>query len=198
MRKKIAPLLCAMLICPVIGQAAPAPVEDAMAVFLSKERIVAQTQTTNEEKNASWFSRLSNKPSSLADTFSDVTSELIFNAMQLIGVPYTWGGNTVETGLDCSGFVKLVYERVLGLTLPRSSREQARATQEVSESEMRPGDLVFFNTRRAQYSHVGIYIGDNQFIHSPSRGSKVRIENMTGSYWAKRFDGARRVVDSDR
>jgi cell wall-associated NlpC family hydrolase len=120
-------------------------------------------------------------------------SELVVHAMGFLGVPYQRGGNTVETGFDCSGFVKAIYEQTVGLVLPRRAEQQAAATQNIERKELRPGDLVFFNTMRRAFSHVGIYIGDGKFIHSPRPGSEVRVENLAAAYWNRRFNGARRV-----
>ena len=127
---------------------------------------------------------------------SNKASELVVNAMGFLGVPYKRGGNTVETGFDCSGFVRAMYEQSIGLILPRRAEQQAAATQNIDRSELKPGDLVFFNTMRRTFSHVGIYVGEGRFIHSPKPGAEVRVENMSVSYWANRFDGARRVQAS--
>jgi len=108
-------------------------------------------------------------------------------------VPYRRGGTSSDTGFDCSGFVRAMYPQTIGLILPRSADQQAAATQKIDQSELKPGDLVFFNTLRRAFSHVGIYIGDNKFIHSPKPGAQVRVEDMRISYWRARFDGARRV-----
>ncbi len=124
-------------------------------------------------------------------------SALLLDAMGYIGTPYVRGGNTGESGLDCSGFVKAVFEQAEGITLPRSAYEQAHATLEIDRSELQPGDLVFFNTLRRAFSHVGIYLGDDRFIHAPRPGAKVRIESMGLSYWRTRFNGARRVLPTD-
>ena len=121
-------------------------------------------------------------------------SELVVNAMGFLGVPYRRGGNTAETGFDCSGFVRAMYEQSVGQLLPRRAEQQAEATQRIDKNELQPGDLVFFNTLRRAFSHVGIYVGDGKFIHSPKPGAQVRVENMSISYWASRFDGARRVA----
>jgi cell wall-associated NlpC family hydrolase len=120
-------------------------------------------------------------------------SELVFTAMGFLGVPYRRGGNTAESGFDCSGFVRATYQQTVGLILPRRSEQQAAATQTIERTDLQPGDLVFFNTMRRAFSHVGIYIGEGKFIHSPKPGSKVRVENMGLAYWTHRFDGARRV-----
>ena len=121
-------------------------------------------------------------------------SELVVNAMGFLGVPYKRGGNTAETGFDCSGFVRAIYEQSVGLLLPRRAEQQAAATQRIEKTELQPGDLVFFNTLQRAFSHVGIYVGDGKFIHSPKPGAQVRVENMGISYWSSRFDGARRVA----
>ena len=124
---------------------------------------------------------------------SDKASELVVTALGFLGVPYKRGGNTFETGFDCSGFVRAMYEQTVGLILPRRAEQQAAATQQIEKSELQPGDLVFFNTLRRTFSHVGIYVGEGKFIHSPRAGFEVRVEDMQKAYWAHRFDGARRV-----
>ncbi len=121
-------------------------------------------------------------------------SELVLTAMGFLGVPYRRGGSTVESGFDCSGFVKAMYEQTVGLILPRNAAQQAAATQKIDRADLQPGDLVFFNTMRHAFSHVGIYIGEGNFIHSPKPGAEVRVENMAVAYWNRRFDGARRVT----
>jgi hypothetical protein len=127
-------------------------------------------------------------------TVRDRTSELVVHAMGFLGVPYRRGGDSAETGFDCSGFVRAIYEQTLGLVLPRKADDQAAATQEIDRKDLKPGDLVFFNTMRRAFSHVGIYVGEGKFIHAPKPGAEVRVEDMSGSYWRRRFDGARRVV----
>ena len=127
---------------------------------------------------------------------TDRASDIVFNAMGFMGVPYVRGGNTAEGGFDCSGFVRAMYEQSLGLLLPRRANEQAAATQRIDKSDLQPGDLVFFNTMRRTFSHVGIYVGDGKFIHSPKPGAQVRVEDMRAGYWRTRFDGARRVLIS--
>ncbi len=126
-------------------------------------------------------------------TVGEKASDLVMNAMGFLGVPYRRGGTSSDTGFDCSGFVRAMYQQTVGLILPRSADQQAAATQTIDRTELRPGDLVFFNTMRRAFSHVGIYIGDNKFIHSPRSGSEVRVEDMRQGYWQTRFNGARRV-----
>lgn len=124
---------------------------------------------------------------------STKASDLVVHAMGFLGVPYRLGGSSIETGFDCSGFVKAVYEQTLGLVLPRRADQQAAATENIDKKDLQPGDLVFFNTLHRAFSHVGIYVGNNRFIHSPRPGAEVRVESMAGAYWDRRFDGARRV-----
>jgi cell wall-associated NlpC family hydrolase len=139
------------------------------------------------------MARLGQQVQQARDTVSEQASSLVINAMAFLDVPYRYGGNSAETGFDCSGFVRAVYEQSLGKILPRRSDEQAAATQTIERSELKPGDLVFFNTMRRTFSHVGIYVGDGKFIHSPRSGAQVRMEDMRATYWNKRFNGARRV-----
>ncbi|HSW16729.1 MAG TPA: C40 family peptidase [Ramlibacter sp.] len=127
-------------------------------------------------------------------TVRDRASDLVGNAMGFLGVPYKRGGSSALTGFDCSGFVRAMYEQTVGLVLPRRAKEQAAATQVIDKKDLQPGDLVFFNTMRRAFSHVGIYVGNGKFIHAPKPGAEVRVEDMGGSYWLRRFDGARRVT----
>ncbi|HEX3632729.1 MAG TPA: C40 family peptidase [Casimicrobiaceae bacterium] len=120
--------------------------------------------------------------------------ELAIYALGLIGVDYRYGGNSPDRGLDCSGLVRYVFQEVVGVTLPRTAREMARLGGRVAPGELRAGDLVFFNTRSSAFSHVGIYLGDDRFIHAPHRGGEVEIVTMSQPYWQQRYDGARRLV----
>ena len=131
----------------------------------------------------------------LVDQVRDRASDMVLTAMDFLGVPYRRGGTSESTGFDCSGFTRHVFERSIGLVLPRRADEQASAKglMQISRDELRPGDLVFFNTLRRTFSHVGIYVGDGKFIHSPRSGGKVRVEDMRMSYWNARYTGARRV-----
>jgi cell wall-associated NlpC family hydrolase len=115
-------------------------------------------------------------------------------SLGLIGVVYKFGGNTPESGLDCSGLVRYVFQEVTGVTLPRTAKALSGLGARVSAADLQPGDLVFFNTRRFAYSHVGIYLGDNRFIHARSRGADVEVSQLSQSYWQKHFNGARRLV----
>lgn len=124
-------------------------------------------------------------------------SEKVFNtAIGMLGTPYVWGGNSKKQGFDCSGLVKAVYKQALAINLPRSAAKQAKSDQltAISKAELQPGDLVFFNTRGHRYSHVGVYLGDKQFMHAPRRGKNVRIDSIGKRYWSKRFTGARRAI----
>ncbi|MCX8567023.1 MAG: NlpC/P60 family protein [Glomeribacter sp. 1016415] len=141
--------------------------------------------------------KLSGAPIQERHTFlSDMAtqaSDVVVSALHMIGVRYRWGGNTPDSGLDCSGFVRYVFQDTLGLTLPRRAVEMSRVGTKIKMTDLRPGDLVFFNTMRRTFSHVGIYIGDNKFVHSPSTGNNIRVDRLDNRYWGKRYTGARRV-----
>lgn len=169
-----------------------------LLVSLSAAVHAAPNDTAFEDMDAllvekGLVARLGDQLQNARHSVGDQASSLVINAMAFLGVPYKYGGNTVETGFDCSGFVRAVYEQSLGKILPRRSDEQAAATQVIDRSELKPGDLVFFNTMRRAFSHVGIYVGEGKFIHSPRSGSHVRMEDMRMAYWSTRFNGARRV-----
>ncbi|MFY7857621.1 MAG: C40 family peptidase [Rubrivivax sp.] len=129
----------------------------------------------------------------------DAASDLVLSAMNYLGVPYRRGGSVAEEGFDCSGFTRHVFETSLGIVLPRRAAEQARkpGLQSVPKDQLAPGDLVFFNTMRRAFSHVGIYIGEGRFIHAPRAGGEVRIERIDARYWTTRFNGARRAALPD-
>lgn len=126
-------------------------------------------------------------------TWSEQAREVLLNALSLTGIRYKYGGNSPETGFDCSGFVRYVYQQAANLSLPHSARAISQLGKTIPKQELKPGDLVFFNTLKSAFSHVGIYIGNNRFIHSPSSGGGVRVEDMESDYWEKRFNGAQRI-----
>jgi len=164
----------------------PVTAEEDIVRFMAEKRLIDRL----DDVRTSVGEHVANRASTVAHR----ASELVVTAMGFLGVPYRRGGNNIDTGFDCSGFVRAMYEQTIGLILPRRAEEQATATQRIERGELQPGDLVFFNTMRRAFSHVGIYIGDNKFIHSPKPGAQVRVEDMGLAYWTKRFDGARRVV----
>ncbi|MGL6069833.1 NlpC/P60 family protein [Craterilacuibacter sp.] len=123
----------------------------------------------------------------------EAVGDLLLQAMSLIGVAYRFGGNSPTSGLDCSGFIKYVFQKSLKVNLPRTSAEMGRVGRALERDELAAGDLVFFDTRGFRNSHVGIYLGGSKFIHSPRTGKNIEVANMGNSYWAKRYNGARRV-----
>lgn len=128
-----------------------------------------------------------------ATQWSDTAQEILMNALSLTGVKYKFGGKTPETGFDCSGFVKYVFEQAANLTLPHGARAISQLGQQIPVDQLQPGDLVFFNTLKTAFSHVGIYIGEGRFIHAPSSGGGIHVVSMNDAYWAKRYNGARRL-----
>jgi cell wall-associated NlpC family hydrolase len=131
---------------------------------------------------------------SAATRMVEGTREVALFALSLVGIDYRYGGDTPDSGLDCSGLIRYVFQEVTGVTLPRTARELSRLGKRVSTRDLEPGDLVFFNTRRFANSHVGIYLGDDRFIHAPSRGGEVGVATLSSTYWQKRYNGARRLV----
>jgi cell wall-associated NlpC family hydrolase len=155
----------------------------------------AQNAPAANDELGSWMADkgLFTQMALVSQSVTNKASGLVVHAMGFLGVPYQRGGSTVETGFDCSGFVKAIFEQTIGMVLPRRAEQQAADTQRIDKKELVPGDLVFFNTMHRAFSHVGIYVGDGKFIHSPKPGAEVRIESLGAAYWNRRFDGARRV-----
>jgi cell wall-associated NlpC family hydrolase len=120
--------------------------------------------------------------------------EALLQVLSAVGVSYRNGGNSHADGFDCSGLVAHVYREAWGIALPRTARAQSEFGVPVTRAELQPGDLVFYNTLNAPFSHVGIYVGDGKFVHAPKQGAEVRMDPVDGRYWARRFDGARRIL----
>jgi cell wall-associated NlpC family hydrolase len=168
--------------------------------------LIPSVSSSSSSGNASGASTSSSSSSDTSPSTSGARSflsgvagkagDVVVGALNLIGVRYRWGGSSPDSGLDCSGFVRYVFQDTLGLALPRRAEEMSRVGEKVRVADLKPGDLVFFNTMRRTFSHVGIYIGDNKFVHSPSTGSTIRVDDMDDAYWEKRFTGARRVETS--
>jgi len=172
---------------PIPPTAAAASAADALNRFLVDKGVLSATPAPSATEGPgapAFVERVRTKASDMAIT-----------AMNFLGVRYRRGGNSAESGFDCSGFTRQVFETSLGLVLPRRADEQAKAPglMAVKRDELQPGDLVFFNTLKRTFSHVGIYLGDGKFIHAPKPGGEVRVEDMRFVYWAKRFTGARRA-----
>jgi cell wall-associated NlpC family hydrolase len=143
----------------------------------------AAEQQKNGEEQPSFFER-----------YTNAAQDVILQGLKLVGISYRFGGNDENSGLDCSGFVRLVFKDTIGMLLPRSAKEMSEVGERVDSKDLKPGDLVFFNTMKRAFSHVGIYLGDNYFLHAPRAGAEVRVESMQSSYWVKRYNGARRII----
>ena len=120
-------------------------------------------------------------------------NEVVMYAVSLADTPYRYGGNSPENGFDCSGFVGHVFLHSLGVALPRTSHEISQFGIALKAKQLRPGDLVFYNTQHHSFSHVGIFIGEGKFVHAPKSGSRIRVEKMNEKYWISRYNGARRI-----
>jgi cell wall-associated NlpC family hydrolase len=169
---------------PIATPAAAASSTDTVSRFLVDKGLISAASTATPPAENVFVRRVRDK-----------ASDMVLTAMNFLGVPYRRGGNSADRGFDCSGFTRQVFETSLGLILPRRADEQASAPGlcAIKRDELQPGDLVFFNTLRRTFSHVGIYVGDGKFIHAPRPGGEVRVEDMRFVYWAKRFTGARRA-----
>nr|WP_242697325.1 C40 family peptidase [Bordetella petrii] len=177
--------LAVVALCVLLaGCAAPRPGADSGAL---------------DSQDAAWAARSDDPIGSLVtrklsrERQQAIANPLIDEALDQLGVRYRYGGSSPDTGFDCSGLVVYSAQHALGLKLPRNSSAMALMGTAIDRKQLQPGDLVFFNTLGRRYSHVGIYLGDNRFVHSPSSGGVVRIEKMTLAYWAKRYNGARRL-----
>ncbi len=119
---------------------------------------------------------------------------MVVYALGLLGTGYRFGGRNPEAGLDCSGMVSYIVQEISGQRLPHNAAQIASMTRPIKVSELRPGDLVFFNTLNRKHSHMGIYMGDGRFIHAPSSRGQIRVEKLDNTYFRPRIDGARRLV----
>ena len=169
---------------PIPPTAAAASAADAVNRFLVDKGVIAPVSPATQSAAPAFVEQVRHQ-----------ASDMVITALNFLGVPYRRGGNTADSGFDCSGFTRQVFETSLGLVLPRRADEQAKAQGlvAVKRDELQPGDLVFFNTLRRTFSHVGIYVGEGKFIHAPKPGGEVRVESMNFAYWAKRFTGGRRA-----
>ena len=175
----------AILACSAAARAQPPSVTAPDGSAAS----VSEASPSNGDPLQKWLTQ-----SGLVRQVSGRASDLVINALSFLGVHYKYGGDHASTGFDCSGFVRHVYRQTLGLVLPHNAAQQSREGERIAESQLRPGDLVFFNTLRRAFSHVGIYIGNGEFIHAPRPGQEVQIGSLDSPYWARRFDGARRLI----
>jgi len=174
-----------MPFCPLIRM--------ACTLLLSGSILLAAPALADEPAAPGQEAPEPHSSSSLLERAATRAGAAVERSLELVGIRYRRGGSDAETGFDCSGFVGYVFRETMGLVLPRTSKEISRTGEPVDKSELEPGDLVFFNTMRHAFSHVGIYLGDHQFVHAPRTGRVVRVEDLRDRYWAKRYNGARRI-----
>jgi cell wall-associated NlpC family hydrolase len=203
MRKILTVLLCAFSACVVPAHAdEPSLLQPGLTLTLTDASplTAAQVLTTPVFLSALPFPQPAPAPALESSTVMsravDSVQSTLDQALDYLGVRYKRGGTTRESGFDCSGYVRSVFAESLGLILPHNAKAISKTGEQITKTELQPGDLVFFNTMRRAFSHVGIYLGNDLFVHAPRSGSKVRIEDMTDRYWKRRFDGARRVQPS--
>src|SRR5690606_36512595 len=163
--------------------------------LLSLTVLLATAQFARDAEQPEQAQMAQARQSSVIGEYTDAAEQLVDEALSYLGIRYRFGGTSPATGLDCSGLVLNVFRNAVGLDLPRTAREMANLGDKIGRQDLKPGDLVFFNTMRRTFSHVGIYLGDGKFDHAPSSGGKVRVESIATRYWPQRFTGARRLVD---
>ncbi|UMZ10372.1 C40 family peptidase [Pseudomonas sp. MPFS] len=134
-----------------------------------------------------------------SQTFSPVAEDVLFRALGLVGTPYRWGGNTPDSGFDCSGLIGYVYRDAAGISLPRSTREMiGMQVPDVGKNALQTGDLIFFATNGgSQVSHAGIYVGEGRFVHAPATGGTVKLDSLSKAYWQKAYLSAKRVLQPE-
>lgn len=124
------------------------------------------------------------------EQYESGSQELMIQALSLVGTPYRYGGTDRSEGFDCSGMVQYLYQNTLQVALPRTARDIASVARRINIEQLQVGDLVFFNTNGQPFSHMGIYIGDGEFIHAPSSNKTIRRASLKQQYFQKRFNGA--------
>jgi cell wall-associated NlpC family hydrolase len=190
MRRPIVRLFFATLAASALGACATVPSTPASQAIALQDTSNFRVEPLREPPR---------KPEIATAPEPDIGSEIVMRALGLLGKRYRYGGNAPETGFDCSGLVRWVFDDKLEAELPRSSLAMSRMpAPDVRKDELIPGDLVFFRTRGRVVSHVGIYIGDGRFVHAATRAGKVRIDRLDASYWRHRFTNAKRVIDPQR
>ena len=173
--------------------------DDLETMLNSRQQVLNQfgQETSADSKNV-FVPIRSDVPAPQPSASAGNADELIKSAMGLLGVAYRYGGNSARTGFDCSGFMQHIFRRTMGLSLPRTSAEQAKMGSHVNRSELQPGDMVFFRTAgRGRISHVGLYIGNNRFIHAPRTGKNIEITSLSNKYWNSKYAFGRRVKKHD-
>lgn len=134
--------------------------------------------------------------SSVPASLKGAANDVLFQAISLVGTPYRYGGNSPESGFDCSGLINYVFLGSAGLKLPRSTRELIDIdAPDIDRDRLYPGDLVYFNPAGGRVSHIGIYVGERRFVHAPATGGTVRMDNLDTPYWRKHYVGAKRVLE---
>ena len=196
MLKRFAPLVPLALVTLLFGCAAHTPVSQQVVEQSAQKTSVSQTSALYQEELATEKELEQFSENSKPYELPALADSILERGMSLIGTRYRFGG-TSEAGFDCSGFIGYLFREEAGMQLPRSTREMINVKAPlVARNKLKPGDLLFFSTNgRGRVSHAGIYLGDDQFIHSSSRRSGgVRIDNLGDTYWSKTFIEAKRAL----
>ena len=188
--------LLTALPCVMLNMMPQAAMADDNIANLINKFSTAQTSSFQEPTasvNSNTFAQTANN---FQNNFSSKASNLIATAKNFIGLPYRFGGTSPTSGFDCSGFMQYVYKQTYNISLPRTSGDMSRVGEKVSRDSLQPGDMVFFSHSGGRISHVGMYIGEGRFIHSPSTGKSISITALNSGYWADKFVTARRVINA--
>jgi cell wall-associated NlpC family hydrolase len=134
-----------------------------------------------------------------AQSVSPAADDVLIRALGLVGTPYRWGGNTPDSGFDCSGLIGYVYRDAAGISLPRSTREMiGMQAPNIGQEALQTGDLIFFATNGgSQVSHAGIYVGEGRFVHAPATGGTVKLDSLSKAYWQRAYLSAKRVIEPE-
>jgi cell wall-associated NlpC family hydrolase len=179
------------------------PVKSAQAVllgtaFLLLAACASAPRMTSDNPDAPEFTALPGDAAALPGALRAEANDVLFQALGLVGTPYRFGGNSPESGFDCSGLINYVFLHSAGLSLPRTTRELIEIdAPAVEKDSLYPGDLVYFNTRGGRVSHIGIYVGEGRFVHAPSSGGTVRMDRLDTPYWRKHYVAAKRVLQAE-
>lgn len=187
-------LLCSPALPALAGPALGADSADAMPVLSASQSLIEPTLLAQRVQTASDVNTQIAAQLRQADVPENRVQSVMKRALALLGTPYRWGGNSPDGGFDCSGLVGYVFRTALGIELPRVSGDMAHNGEQVERSAMTAGDLVFFSRRGSRVDHVGIYVGNGQFVHAPRTGKDVMVSELDSGYWSGKFLQARRVA----
>ncbi|MBV1776307.1 C40 family peptidase [Burkholderiaceae bacterium DAT-1] len=193
-RKILASLLALAMLGAPADEPTATPAKDTASAPAAIPSKSADTPVPSRKASSPRAKAIADNEAKTDDLAARFSQDVILQALSFIGVNYKWGGASAEKGLDCSGFIMRVFQQTMSISLPHNAFAISLLGDQVDRNELAPGDLVFFNTLGRKFSHVGIYMGDDRFIHAPRTGASVQVVKFSDEYWTKRFNGARRLT----